>query len=394
MRTKRGTSTTAVHAGAQKDALCGSVNTAIYQTSTFFFPTEDPRTWEGEVPDGTYIYTRYSNPTIRDAEEKVAALEGGERGLVFSSGMASISAALLSLLSKGDRVVSVEDIYGGTYNLMVNHLSRLGVETAFAPTTDTSALVEAIRPGTKVVYLEAPTNPLLKLIEVPEVVEAAHAVGAKVLMDSTFATPVNQRPLEWGVDIVLHSCTKYLNGHSDLIAGAAVGSAQDLEELYKRRIAFGGVLDPMGAFLLSRGIKTLDVRMERHNRNGLEVARYLEGHELVDKVHYPGLDSHPQHDLARRTMRGFGGMVSFEVKGGRKAAEAMMRKLGLIKMATSLGGVDSLVSMPINSSHVAVPRKDRLRLGIRDNLVRLSVGIEDVFDLTADLDQALRASQP
>jgi cystathionine beta-lyase/cystathionine gamma-synthase len=392
MRKYKGLSTRAVHSGDQLDSKYGAVNTAIYQTSTFDFPTSDPRTWEGEVPDGSYIYTRYSNPTIRAVEDKLAVLEGGERGLVFSSGMAAISTALLTFLEKGDRVVSVEDIYGGTYNLMVNHLRKLGITVDFAPTTDTARLIDAITPGTKVVYLETPTNPLLKLIDVPAVAKAAHEAGAMVMIDNTFATPINQQPLEMGVDLVLHSCTKYLNGHTDLIAGAAIGRTADIEAMGRKRIVMGGALDPMGAFLLSRGIKTLAVRMERHNYNGLAIATYLESHSLVDKVHYPGLDSHPQHRLAERLMAAYGGMVSFEVKGGRKNAEKMMQRCQVVKMATSLGGVDSLISMPLNSSHAAVPPQERARLGIKDNLVRLSVGIEDVQDIADDLDQALRSA--
>jgi cystathionine beta-lyase/cystathionine gamma-synthase len=306
--------------------------------------------------------------------------------------MAAISTALLTFLEKGDRVVSVEDIYGGTYNLMVNHLRKLGITVDFAPTTDTARLIDAITPGTKVVYLETPTNPLLKLIDVPAVAKAAHEAGAMVMIDNTFATPINQQPLEMGVDLVLHSCTKYLNGHTDLIAGAAIGRTADIEAMGRKRIVMGGALDPMGAFLLSRGIKTLAVRMERHNYNGLAIATYLESHSLVDKVHYPGLDSHPQHRLAERLMAAYGGMVSFEVKGGRKNAEKMMQRCQVVKMATSLGGVDSLISMPLNSSHAAVPPQERARLGIKDNLVRLSVGIEDVQDIADDLDQALRSA--
>ena len=392
MRKYKGFSTRAVHSGELSDPQFGAVNTPIYQTSTFDFPTSDPRTWEGEVPDGSYIYTRYSNPTNRAVEDKLAVLEGGERGLVFSSGMAAISTALLTFVGKGDRVVSVEDIYGGTYNFMANHLRKLGVTVDFAPTTDTTRLIEAITPGTKVVYLETPTTPLLKLIDIPAVTKAAHDAGAFVMIDNTFATPVNQQPLGMGVDLVLHSCTKYLNGHTDLIAGAAVGRVADIEAMARKRIVLGGGLDPMGAFLLSRGMKTLAVRMERHNYNGLAIATYLESHPIVERVHYPGLHSHPHHELAGKIMSSYGGMVSFEVKGGRQQAERMMQKCQVVRMATSLGGVDSLISMPLNSSHAAVPPQERARLGIKDNLVRLSVGIEDVQDIADDLDQALRSA--
>lgn len=341
------------------------------------------------MPEGTYIYTRYANPTTRAVEDKLADLEGGERGLVFSSGMAAISTALHTFLDSGDRLVSVEDIYGGTYNLMVNHMRRLGITIDFAPTTDTDALVRSIADGAKVVYLESPTNPLLKLIDIPTVVQAAHDVGALVMIDNTFATPINQRPLEMGVDLVLHSCSKYLNGHTDLLAGAAVGREGIIEAMMGNRVVHGGILDPMGSYLLGRGMRTLVLRMERHNANGLAIARHLESHPRVGRVHYPGLESHPQHDLARRTLKGFGGMVSFEVKGGRTAAERTMKRLEIIKMATSLGGVDSLISMPRNSSHAALPPEERAKLGITDNLLRLSVGIEDVDDLIEDLDRAL-----
>ena len=389
LRRYKGPSTKAVHSGERLDPHYGSVSTAIYQTTTYFYPTEDQRTWEGLVPEGTYIYTRYDNPTTRAVEDKIADLEGGERALVFSSGMAAISTALHTFLDTGDRMVSVEDLYGGTYNLMVNHMRRLGITIDLAPTTNTDRLIASISEGAKVVYLESPTNPLLKLIDIPAVVQAAHDVGALVMIDNTFATPINQRPLELGVDLVLHSCSKYLNGHTDLLSGAAVGREGMIEAMAANRVVHGGVLDPIGSYLLGRGMRTLALRMERHNTNGLIMARHLESHPHVERVHYPGLESHPQHGLARQLLTGFGGMVSFEVKGGRRAAERVMRNLDLIKMATSLGGVDSLISMPRNTSHAALPPEVRARLGIKDNLLRLSVGIEDVEDLIEDLDHAL-----
>ena len=316
-------------------------------------------------------------------------MEGAEQGLLFSSGMAAITSTILSSVGKGDHLVSVEDIYGGTYSFIRSELPRLGVDITFVDTTDPGAIDKAIRPNTKLVYLESPTNPLLKLVDIKAVVKVAKAHGIKSMIDSTFATPINQRPLDLGVDLVAHSCTKYLNGHSDLIAGAVLGKEADIQSISRRRILYGGSMDPMGAFLLLRGIKTLALRMERHNGNGMEVARFLESHPRVDRVHYPGLVSHPQHLLAKEQMTGFGGMVSFEVKGGRKAAEKVLRSFKVIKMATSLGGVDSLASMPLNSSHSSLTPEERDRLGIRDELVRLSLGIEDVEDLIQDLNDAL-----
>lgn len=393
MRRYKGRSTTAVHSGEHFDATTGAVNTPIFQSSTFRFPTADERTWEGELPEGAYIYSRQGNPTVEASERKIAALESGDRALLFASGMAAISSTLLAYLEKGDGVVSQEDIYGGTYNLLRYHLAPLGFGVRFAPTADTDGLIAAIAPGTKVVWLESPTNPLLKLVDYPAVARAAHEQGAIVVLDNTFASPVNQRPLEAGVDIVMESGTKYLGGHSDLLAGAVASNGLDLGPVWKKRVALGGALDPLAAFLLERGMKTLPLRMERHNRNAQAVAEHLRDHPLVEAVHHPGLPEHPQHALARRLMSGFGGMVSFEVKGGRRCAEKAMSSLQVVKMATSLGGVESLASMPLNSSHSALPAEERARLGIKDGLIRLSVGIEDLEDLQEDLDQALRASQ-
>jgi cystathionine gamma-lyase len=384
-----GRSTKSVHGGELSKDCHGAVTTPIFQTSTFFFPTDDPVTWEGKVPEGSYIYSRWGNPTIAAVESKLASLENSQSAVVFSSGMAAISSTLLAMLKKGDRLISIEDLYGGTFSLMRDELPRLGVEVRLVNTTDVEAMERELKKGAGAVYLESPTNPLLKLVDLKVVVEMAHSVGAKVIIDSTFATPINQTPIDLGVDIVVHSATKYLNGHSDLIAGAVAGSKEDMERVAKKRILFGGSLDPMGAFLLMRGMKSLDVRMERHNRNALEVAKFLENHNRVERVHYPGLPSHPQHKLAERQMRGFGGMVSFEVTGGRAGAEKLLRSVRLIKRATSLGGVDSLVSMPLNSSHSSLTPAERERLGIRDSLVRLSVGIEDVRDIIDDLNRGL-----
>lgn len=388
MPKRKGFSTRAVDSGELK-GISGSVNTPIFQTSTFFYPTEDESTWRGEIPPGTFIYSRHGNPTVQAAEEKIAALEGAERALVFSSGMAATSAISLSLLKQGDRLVSMEDIYGGTYNLFKNELNRFGIETHFVPSVRTEDIIAALTPGTKMLWLENPTNPLLKLVDIEEICMAARERKILVAVDSTFASPINQNPLELGVDLVMHSCTKYLNGHSDLVAGAVAGSKDLVQEIWKRRVTLGGNIDPMGAFLLLRGMKTLAVRMRQHNENGMTIATMLQSHEKVQKVHYLGLPSHPQYDLAKRTLRGYGGMVSFEVKGGIKGAETVMRNLKLINRAASLGGVESLASMPLNTSHTAFSPEERHRMGISDSLIRLSVGIEDADDIIEDLEQAL-----
>jgi cystathionine gamma-lyase len=388
MPKRRGFSTRAVDSGELK-GISGSVITPIFQTSTFFYPTEDESTWRGEIPAGTYIYSRHGNPTIHAAEDKIAALEGAESALVFSSGMAATSAIALSLLKQGDRLVSMEDIYGGTYNLFKNELGRFGIETHFVPSVRTEDIITALKSNTKLLWLENPTNPLLKLVDIEEICRVARERKILVVVDSTFASPINQNPLDLGVDLVMHSCTKYLNGHSDLVAGAVAGDKDLIQEIWKRRVTLGGNLDPMGAFLLLRGMKTLAVRMRQHNENGMAVATMLQSHGKVQKVHYLGLPSHPQYELAKRTLRGYGGMVSFEVKGGIKGAETVMRHLSLINRAASLGGVESLASMPLNTSHTAFSSEERHRMGISDSLIRLSVGIEDAEDIIDDLEQAL-----
>jgi len=386
---KKGMATRAVHDGDRSLRYEGAINTPIFQSSTFSFPTDDPRTWEGKVPKGAYIYSRNSNPTVEAVEEKLASLEGAEASLAFSSGMAAISTALLAFIGKGDRIVAMQDLYGGTYGLLRNEMPRLGVDVAFVPTTDPAELCAAIDGQTKVLYLESPTNPLLKLIDIGETCRRAHEKGCKVLIDNTFATPVLQRPLEQGVDVVLHSATKYLNGHSDVIAGFVAGRREDMDLVHQRRKLFGGVLDPLPAYLLARGMRTLDLRMRRHEANARAVAEHLEAHPNVSRCIYPGLRSHPDHELAKRQMDGFGGMVTFEVRGGRHAAERAIKRLQLIARASSLGGVESLASMPLNTSHTSYSREERALLGITDGMVRLSVGIEDPEDLCQDLDQAL-----
>ncbi len=386
---KKGMSTRSVHDGDRSLVYEGAINTPIFQSSTFAFPTEEPRSWEGEVPEGTYIYSRYSNPTVRSVEDKLASLEGAGSALAFSSGMAAITSALMTFLQKGDRMVAMQDLYGGTYGFLKNEMPRLGVDVAFVTTTDPAELCSAIDCRTKVLYLESPTNPLLKLIDIRETCRIAHENGCKVMIDNTFASPVLQRPLGMGADIVLHSATKYLNGHSDVIAGFVAGGKGEMEQVHMRRKIYGGVLDPLPAYLLGRGMRTLDLRMRKHDSNARVVAEFLEGHDKVSNCIYPGLRSHPDHELAKRQMDGFGGMVTFEVKGGRQAAERAMRRFEIIAKAASLGGVESLASMPVNTSHTAYGHQERERLGIGEGMIRLSVGIEDPEDLCQDLDSAL-----
>lgn len=385
----KGIETVAARYGEYIDSRMGNVITPIFQTSTYFFPTKDPVTWEGEVPDGTYIYLRYGNPTERAVTDKLARMEGAEKGMLFSSGMAAISTTLLTYLGKGDHIVSVEDVYGGSFNLMQNAFPKMGIDVTLVDSTDTQQIIDSLTDRTKVLYLESPTNPLLKLTDIPTVTRAAHEAGVMVIIDNTFATPVNQNPIQMGVDLVIHSCTKYLNGHSDVLAGAVVGPARDMEAIWNKRIVFGGAPDPLASFLLLRGMRTLVIRMKKHSENGRAVAEFLEDHPKVDRVYYPGLESHPQHSLARKLLRDFGGMVSFDVNGSRSDAEKVLRSFELFAMATSLGGVESLASMPLNSSHYALSPEERARMGIKDQLIRLSVGIEDIEDLKGDLDNAL-----
>ena len=386
----KGMSTRSVHDGDLSLRYEGAINTPIFQSTTFAFPTDDPRTWEGEVPKGTYIYSRNSNPTLKAVEDKLASLEGGEVALGFSSGMGAISTTLLSFLQKGDKMVAMQDLYGGTYALLKNEMPRMGIEVKFVRTTSAEELCAAIDDRTKLVYLESPTNPLLKLIDIREVSRLAKEKGCRVIIDNTFATPILQRPLSMGADVVLHSATKYLNGHSDVIAGFAVGREADMKMVQEKRKVMGPVLDPLPAYLLGRGMRTLELRMGRHVSNAMTVAGFLESHPQVIKCIYPGLRSHPDHELAKKQMDGFGGMVTFEVKGGREAAERVMKRFEIIASAASLGGVESLASMPINTSHISFSREERQKLGIGDGMIRLSVGIEDAEDLCQDLDQALR----
>ncbi len=375
---REGFTTRAVHAGETIDPETGAVATPIYQTSTF-----------RQGNRGNYLYTRFSNPTIKVAEDKIASLEEGDAALITSSGMAAISASVMTFLNSGGRLVSITDLYGTTLKLFSQFLPGHGINVSLVDTTDFDQMREAVDKNTGVIFIETPTNPVLKLVDIEAVVELGRRHGATIIVDNTFATPYNQRPLELGADLVVHSATKYLNGFCDVVAGAVVGKRELVEKVRETASTLGSTLDPFAGYLLNRGLKTLGLRVERHNLTAMEVARFLEEHPKVLRVSYPGLPSHPQHQLARRQMRGFGGMLAFEVSGGLRGAGAVMDNLRTCIPAASLGGVESLISMPVTSSHKNVPREHLERAGITEGTLRLSLGIEDAADIIADLEQAL-----
>jgi cystathionine gamma-lyase len=376
--------TRAIHAGQRPDPTTGAIMPPVYQTSTYVQPAL------GEPLQG-YEYARVTNPTRDALQANVAALEGGRHGAAFASGMAAIE-AIVKKLSAGDHVVSEENTYGGTPRMFNTVMARFGVEFTYVDARDPQRIKEAIRPSTRLIHLETPTNPMMRITDLAAAAEIGRAAGVTTCVDNTFASPYNQRPLELGIDLVVHSTTKYLNGHSDVVGGMAVTSDDEwAEHLYYMQKASGAVPGPMDAWLTLRGTKTLAVRMEAHNRNGLAMAEYLAEHPKVQAVNYPGLPSHPQHELARRQMRGFTGMISVEL-GSLEAARAMVERTRVFSLAESLGGVESLIGHPAMQTHAAVPPERRAAMGITDGLVRLSVGIEDIDDLIDDVAQALDAA--
>ncbi len=384
-------STKSVHSGEKLCPLTGSIITPIYQTSNFGFTDLDSLKRVFADHSKGYFYTRYSNPTLEAVEGKIVDLMGAQKALVFSSGMAALTTATMSVVSSGDHIVSAFDIYGGTFNFFTNVLPKYGVTVDLIETTDAGKLAEAIRNNTKVIFFESPTNPLLKLMDISEVAKIGKKRGIVTFMDNTFATSFNQKPIEMGIDLVMHSATKYLGGHSDLIGGVVAGGEELMRKVMYSRYVFGGISDPQSAWLLMRGVKTLKVRMEAHNQNGMQVAQFLENHPRIDRVYYPGLKSHPQHELAKRQMKGFGGMVSFEVAGGSDALAQFLGRLQICQLAVSLGGIESLICPPALTTHRRLSKSQRIRAGIKDNLVRLSVGIEDAQDLIGDLEGALNS---
>lgn len=375
-----GFSTIAIHAGNEPDPTTGAVSVPIYQTSTY--------AQEGLGKHKGYEYARTQNPTRSALETNIAALEGAKYGFAFASGM-SATDAVLKLVKGGEHVVLGDNTYGGTYRLFARVLANYGVEFDLCDTTDATNLEKAIKPNTKMVFVETPTNPVMSVTDLQAVSDIAHAHGAKVVCDNTFMSPYLQRPMDFGVDIVVHSTTKYLNGHSDSVGGfAAVNDPQDAEWIGFIQNSVGAILSPFDSFLVLRGTKTLAVRMEAHDRNGRMVANFLTEHPNVQKVYYPGLVSHPQHELAKRQQKGFGGMVAFET-GSLDNAKKVLEGVKLCILGESLGGVESLISHPASMTHASVPQEKREKLGITDGLVRVSVGIEDVEDIIEDLDQAL-----
>jgi cystathionine gamma-lyase len=377
--------TLAIHAGQSPDPATGAVMTPIYATSTY--AQSSPGVHQG------FEYSRSHNPTRFAYERCVAALEGGTRGFAFASGLAATS-TILELLDTGSHVVAMDDVYGGTYRLFERVRRRsAGLDFSWVDLTDSVAFEAAIQPNTRMVWIETPTNPLLKLVDIAQIAERARARGLIVVVDNTFASPILQRPLELGAHIVMHSATKYLNGHSDIVGGmVVVGDDVELaEKLAFLQNAVGGIQGPFDSFLALRGLKTLHLRMKAHCENALALAEWLQTHAAVEKVVYPGLKAHPQYELAKRQMQGFGGMVSIYVKGGFEAAKRLCERVRIFALAESLGGVESLINHPAVMTHASVPPERRSQLGIADNLVRLSVGVEDVEDLRADLDNALGA---
>ena len=380
---RQGFATRAIHAGQQPDPATGAIMTPIYASSTYV--QESPGVHKG------FDYSRTANPTRRAFEDCMADLESGARGYAFASGMAA-AATVLELLDCGDHVVAMDDLYGGSYRLFERVRRRsAGLDFSFVDLRDGAALEAALRPETRMVWVESPTNPLLKLADLASIAEAAARHGIVSVCDNTFASPWVQRPLELGFDLVLHSVTKYLNGHSDVVAGVVVTAPDRAreEQLGFLQNSVGGILSPFDAFMALRGLKTLALRMERHCESALAVARHLEAHPAVERVIYPGLESHPQHELAMRQMRGGGGMVTAILKGGLDEARRFLERCRLFALAESLGGVESLIEHPAIMTHASLPVEVRTALGISDSLVRLSVGVEDVDDLIAELDHAL-----
>ena len=375
-----GFSTTAIHAGNEPDPTTGSVTVPIYQTSTY--------AQEGLGKHKGFEYARTQNPTRLAVERNIAALEGAKYGFAFASGMAAID-SVLRLVKAGEHVIVSDNTYGGTYRLFSRILSNYGVEFTFADTSDAMNVERALRDNTRMLYVETPTNPVMTVTDLRGVSEVARARGVRVVCDNTFMSPYLQRPLEFGADIVLHSTTKYLNGHSDSVGGVVVlNDDGDAEWLKFVQNSVGAILSPFDSWLTLRGTKTLALRMEQHDKNGRAVAAFLEEHPKVQKLYYPGSLSHRQHELAKRQQRGFGGMVSFDV-GSLEAARAVLESVRLLTLAESLGSVESLISHPATMTHASVLPETRARLGITDGLVRVSVGLEDAEDIIADLDQAL-----
>jgi cystathionine beta-lyase/cystathionine gamma-synthase len=390
MNKKHKFSTRAIHAGEEEDSPFGAAVTPIFQTSTFAFKNTAEVIKFQEGDPSKYLYTRYGNPTQEAVEKKITALEGGEAALLVSSGMAAVSTLALTLVGSGKEIVSTEPVYGGTFHLFKDALARLGIKVHFIDPLQIDQAERLLNQNTRLVFCETPTNPNLKIVDIRKLTEIAKAKGIPVAVDNTFATPFNQNPLNLGADFVIHSGTKYLGGHSDLVAGVIVGPKQIMDQARETMKMMGCCIDPLGAFLLLRGLKTLAVRVERQNHNAGQVAEFLSHHQKVKRVFYPGLSSHSQHELVKSQMRGFGGMVCFEVNGGLESATRVIDSFKIFINATSLGGVESLASLPVLTSHYGFSEQELQRADVTTGMVRLSCGIEDEQDLIEDLNQALK----
>ena len=374
--------TKAIHAGVHPDPATGAIMTPIYQTSTY-------------VQDGVgnhkgYEYSRTQNPTRHALEKNIAAIENGKFGACFGSGLAAID-CVLKMLNPGDEVISTNDLYGGSYRIFRTIFEKYGIKFHFVNMQDVDAVAALVNENTKMIWVETPTNPMMNIVDIEAMAKISKAAGAMLCVDNTFATPYLQNPLDLGADVVMHSVTKYLGGHSDVVMGALVCSDENIaNEMYRIQNSTGAVTAPMDSFLVLRGIKTLHLRVQRHCENGEKVARFLETHPKIDKVYWPGFESHPNHEVAKRQMRGFGGMISFNLKGNQlEDALSIVKKVEIFALAESLGGVESLIGHPATMTHASIPKDVREQSGVVDSLIRLSVGIEDADDLIADLTQAL-----
>ena len=388
---KLGLGTTAIHAGTLKN-LYGTLAMPIYQTSTFIFDSAEQGGRRFALEEAGYIYTRLGNPTTTVLENKIAALEEGEAGIAMSSGMGAISSTLWTVLKAGDHVVTDKTLYGCTFALMNHGLTRFGVEVTFVDTSNLDEVKNAMKENTRVVYLETPANPNLKIVDLEGVCKVAHTnPNTLVIVDNTFATPYMQKPLKLGVDVVVHSATKYLNGHGDVIAGLVVTNKELADQIrfVGLKDMTGAVLGPQEAYYIIRGLKTFEIRMERHCKNARTIADFLNKHPKVEKVYYPGLESHPGYEIAKKQMKDFGAMISFELKGGFEAGKTLLNNLKLCSLAVSLGDTETLIQHPASMTHSPYTKEEREAAGITDGLVRLSVGLENVEDIIADLEQGL-----
>jgi cystathionine beta-lyase/cystathionine gamma-synthase len=382
------TDTKAVRGGVNLEKKNGPLATPIFQTSTFEVTDSEEQL---RVTPTDRFYTRYGNPTNTVAEKRIAELEGVDAALTFASGMGAITTTILALLKSGDHIVAQRDIYGGVTKFFTQWLPKLGIETTFVDTTSYEEHGRAICPNTKLLYLESPTNPTLRVVDLKAAADLAKQHGLLSMIDGTFGTPINQHPAEYGIDLVMHSGTKFLSGHTDLICGVVAGPGNLIEKIHATRTTLGNCMDPHASWMLARGLKTLAVRVARQNENALQVAEFLEQHAKVRRVHYPFLKSHLQYDVAKEQMSGGGGIVTFEVKGSGEDACRASESMRLFSLAPSLGGVESLVSIPVLTSHAMIEPAHRVQMGVTEQMIRLSVGIEDVNDLIADLDHALEA---